>query len=128
LLIKNSGGIFMNIIEDKTFEFAIRVVNASKYLREEKKEYVLSKQLLRSGTSIGANVSEAVRGQSKKDFIAKMYISLKEANESRYWIRLLQSTGYFEEKLGMSLIKDVDEIIKIIYSIIRSSKNSIDNS
>jgi len=115
----------MNVIEDKSFKFAVRIVKASKYLVKTKKEYVLSKQLLRSGTSIGANVSEAIRGQSKKDFIAKLYISLKEANESRYWIRLLKETDYFEGKEADSLLLDIDEIIKILYSIIKSSEKNL---
>ncbi len=88
----------------------------------EKKEYVLSKQLLRSGTSIGANAEEAVGGQSEKDFIAKMSISYKEARESRYWIRLLYDTGYITETRKDELIVLIDELLRIIGSIIKSSK------
>ena len=87
-----------NAIEEKSFEFAVRIVNLYKYLTSEKKEYVLSNQLLRSGTSIGANVAEAERGQSRPDFNSKMNNALKEANESFYWLRLLYRTEYLSEK------------------------------
>ena len=83
-----------NIIVDKSFEFAIRVVNLYKYLCEKKNEYTLSKQLLRSGTSIGANVVEAQQAQSKADFISKISIALKEATETKYWLQLLQAANY----------------------------------
>ena len=86
-----------NIIEKKSFDFAIRIVKLYKFLCNEKNEFVLSKQLLRSGTSIGANVAEAQRGQSKADFAAKMNIALKEANETGYWLELLYKTGYLSE-------------------------------
>ncbi len=86
-----------NILLDKSFAFAIRVVKACKYLSEEKKEFVISKQFLRSGTSIGANCEEAVGGQSKADFVSKISIAYKEARETKYWIRLLYATNYFEE-------------------------------
>ena len=86
-----------NIIVDKSFDFAVRIVNLNKYLNNEQKEYVLSKQLLRSGTSIGANVSEAERAQSKADFISKMSIALKEANETNYWLKLLYKTDYLNK-------------------------------
>lgn len=110
-----------NIIEEKSFDFAVRIVNLYKYLTNEKKEYVLSKQLLRSGTSIGANVSEAERAQSKADFIAKFSIALKEANETLYWIKLLYKTDYFTEMQFASLEKDTTEIIKILISICKTS-------
>ena len=88
-----------NIIETKSFAFAVRIVNLYKMLTNDRKEYVLSKQLLRSGTSIGANVSEAERGQTKPDFYAKMCIALKEANETHYWLRLLYETEYLSRQL-----------------------------
>ena len=110
-----------NVIENKSFDFAVRIVNLHKHLSAEKKEFVLSKQLLRSGTSIGANVSEAVRGQSKADFLAKMSIALKEANESHYWIRLLYKTDFLTEQEFNSLENDVVELIKILSSICKSS-------
>jgi len=113
-----------NIILDKSFEFAIRVVKLYKYLCDEKKEYVLSKQLLRCGTSIGANINEAQAGQSKADFIAKMSISSKEARESKYWIDLLIKTDYLDinESHVQSILKDIEEIIKLLTSIIKTSQ------
>jgi len=110
-----------NVIENKSFDFAVRIVNLHKHLSAEKKEFVLSKQLLRSGTSIGANVSEAVRGQSKADFLAKMSIALKEANESHYWIRLLYKTDFLTEQEFNSIENDVVELIKILSSICKTS-------
>ena len=110
-----------NIIRDKSYAFAIRIVNAYKFLTESKKEFVLSKQLLRSGTSIGANVSEAVRGQSKADFSAKMCIALKEANESHYWIRLLYKTDFLTEQEFNSIENDIVELIKILSSICKTA-------
>ncbi len=101
-----------NILLEKSFAFAIRVVNAYKYLIEDKKEYVLSKQFLRSGTSIGANSEEAVGGQSKADFISKISIAYKEARETKYWIRLLKATNYFDESQADSLLIDLDELLK----------------
>ena len=106
-----------SIIESKSFNFAVRIVKLYQYLCEEKKEYVLSKQLLRCGTSIGANVSEAQRGQSKPDFYAKIAISLKEANEARYWIHLLHATEYLSNKEYKSLDSDINEIISILVAI-----------
>ncbi len=110
-----------NVIENKSFDFAVRIVNLHKHLSAEKKEFVLSKQLLRSGTSIGANVSEAVRGQSKADFLAKMCIALKEANESHYWIRLLYKTNFLTEQEFNSIEDDAVELIKILSSICKTS-------
>ena len=110
-----------NVIESKSFDFAVRIVNLHKHLSAEKKEYVLSQQLLRSGTSIGANVSEALRGQSKADFLAKMCIALKEANESHYWIRLLYKTEFLSEQDFNSIEKDAVELIKILSSICKTS-------
>ena len=111
-----------SIIETKSFQFAIRVVKLYKYLCEEKREYILSKQLVRCGTSIGANVSEAQRGQSKPDFYAKIAISLKEANETRYWIRLLHATEYLSDKEYVSLDADINEIISILVAICNSKE------
>lgn len=111
-----------NIIEQKSFDFAVRIVKLYKYLSAEKKEFVLSKQLLRSGTSIGANVFEAERAHSKADFFAKMTIALKEANESYYWIKLLNATDYLTEIEYDSLSNDIDEIISILTSITKTIK------
>ena len=109
-----------SIIEEKSFKFAIRIVNLYKHLCADKKEYVMSKQVLRSGTSIGANVSEAERGQTKPDFYAKLSIALKEANETCYWIRLLHATDYLDDKEFTSLFADVNELISILVAICKS--------
>ena len=111
-----------SIIERKSFDFAVRIVKLYQYLCEEKKEYILSKQLLRCGTSIGANVSEAQRGQSKPDFYAKIAIALKEANETRYWIRLLHATEYLNDKEYSNLDCDINEIISILVAICNSKE------
>lgn len=111
------------IIVDKSFDFAVRIVKLYRYLCDEKKEFVLSKQLLRSGTSIGANVSEAQRGQSKNDFYAKYAIALKEASETEYWIKLLNATDYLSEKEFLSLYSDINEIISILVTICNSKKD-----
>ena len=114
----------MRIIADKSFQFAIRVVNIFKYLTDEKKEFVLSKQLLRSGTSIGANISEGEFGESKSDFIHKHAIALKECNETIYWIKLLRATNYIKEKEYQSIMDDAIEIRKILVSIINTAKRN----
>ncbi|WFA08490.1 four helix bundle protein [Tissierella sp. Yu-01] len=115
-----------NIIETKSYKFAIDIVNIYKEL-QSKNEYVLSKQLLRSGTSIGANVMEGLRGNSRKDFLFKMNIALKEANETEYWIRLLIDTGYLNKKDNYKLISDCKEICRILNSIVRTTKqNGVD--
>jgi len=113
-----------NIVLDKSFKFAIRVVKLYKYLCNEKKEFVLSKQLLRCGTSIGANVNEAQAGQSRADFISKMSIASKEARESKYWIELLIKTDYLDIKDNhtKSLLNDIKEIQKLLTSIVKSSQ------
>ena len=111
-----------NIIVDKSKAFAVRIINLYKYLCENKKEYTLSKQLLRSGTSIGANVKEAVRAQSKADFVAKMSIALKEASETEYWIELLHETDFIDDKQFDSIYADNNELLKLLMSIVKSSK------
>ena len=110
-----------NVSVEKTFEFAVRIVNLYKYLVNEHKEYVLSKQLLRCGTSIGANVAEAQRGQSKADFISKMSIALKEANETEYWLKLLYRTDYLRQEQYSSIITDAQEIIGLLTAICRTA-------
>lgn len=104
----------------KSFEFAVRIVNLYKFLTTEHKEYTLSRQLLRAGTSIGANVAEAQRGQSKADFLAKMSIALKEANETQYWLRLLHRTEYLNGPQFESINNDVDELISILTAICKN--------
>ncbi len=115
-----------NIILNKSFDFAIRIVKLYKYLSNDKKEFILSKQLLRCGTSIGANINEAQAGQSKADFISKMSIASKEARETKYWIDLLIKTDYLniKESHVESLVTDINEIIYIITKIVKSSKDN----
>ncbi|MBS1550480.1 MAG: four helix bundle protein [Bacteroidetes bacterium] len=114
-----------NIIKDKSYKYALRIINLYKYLIEDKKEYVLSKQILRSGTSIGANIEEGIGSPSKKDFINKFFVAHKEARESHYWIRLLRDSKYLDYKLAESLLNDCDEILKITGKIISTSRKSI---
>lgn len=111
-----------NIIVDKSKAFALRIIKLYRYLCDEKKECVLSKQLLRSGTSVGANVKEAINGQSKADFYAKMYIAYKEANESEYWLELLFESGYINQEAFNSIYADCKELIKILTSITKTQK------
>ena len=113
-----------NIVRDKSYAFAVRIVKVYKYLCEEKKEYTLSKQLLRSGTSIGANIEEAIGGQSRKDFFAKLTIAYKEARETHYWVRLLTDTDYISQEQSRSLLNDSEELLKIIGSIQKTIRNS----
>lgn len=111
-----------NLIVKKTIEFSVRIVNLYKFLKETKDENVMSKQLLRCATSIGANVNEAIYGQSKLDFMSKFSISLKETSETNYWLLLLYRTGYLSETQYISLKTDCDEIFKIITAIVKTSK------
>ena len=113
-----------NIIVDKSFQFAIRIVKLNQYLQANHKEYVLSKQLLRAGTSIGANIAEAQQAQSRADFISKISISLKETSETKYWIRLLNATDYLNDAETDSILKDCIELERILVSILKSSKQS----
>ena len=110
------------MIEEKSFLFAIRVIKLSQYLRERHCENVLIQQLLRSGTSIGANVSEAEQAQSRADFISKMSIALKETSETKYWIKLVFATNYLTESEKESILSDCVEIEKMLTSIIKTSK------
>ncbi len=112
-----------NILYDKSYLFAIRVVKLSQFLVKEKKEYILSKQILRSGTSIGALVSESKYAQSRADFINKLMVALKEANETQYWINLLYDTDYITEQMHKSLYSDIDEIISLLVAITKTIKN-----
>lgn len=114
-----------NIIKEKTYNFSLRIIKLYKYLVENKKEFVLSKQVIRSGTSIGANVEEGLGSPTKKDFIYKFFTVHKEARESHYWIRLLRDSDYLECKIAESLLSDCDEILKITGKIISTSKKSI---
>ena len=107
---------------DKSYDFALRTAKLYLFLREEKKEFEMSKQILRSGTSIGANVEEAIGGQSRKDFASKLGIAYKEAREAHYWLRLLRDSELLELKLANSFIQDAEEIKKILASILKTSK------
>ena len=113
-----------SIIENKSFEFAIRTVNLYKHLITEKKEYIMSKQLLKSGTSIGANVSEGEQGPTKADFHSKMCLALKESNETYYWLRLLFATEYLTEKEYLSMEPDIKEIIALLTSICKTTQQN----
>ena len=109
-------------VEQKSFQFAIRIVNLYRHLRLSKKEFVLSKQLLRSGTSIGANIAEAQQAQSRSDFVSKMNIALKETAETDYWMRLLHATEYLSDQEFQSMIVDCREIGKMLTAIVKSAR------
>ena len=114
-----------NILQEKSFAFAVRIVKLYKFLCEEKKDYVLSKQILRSGTSIGANIEEGIAGQSDKDFLSKLSISYKEARETVYWLRLLFATDFLTKEQVDSLTHDAEELCKILSKIIITTKNKL---
>lgn len=114
--------IMESIIEQKSFRFAIRIVNLCRHVRSTKKEYTLFGQLLRSGTSIGANITEAQQAQSKADFVSKLSIALKEASETKYWIRLLHATEYLSAQEYQSICADCTEIEKILVASIKTAK------
>jgi four helix bundle protein len=123
LRVKSFGFFFISkmktesVVVRKSYDFALRIVKLYKFLVEEQKEYVLSKQILRSGTSVGANIEEAEGGQSKKDFIAKITIAYKEARETNYWIRILRDSVFIDTKQAESLLADCVELQKILASI-----------
>ncbi len=112
-----------NIILAKTFQFALRIIKLFSHLKENKVAHELSVQILKSGTSIGANVEEAIGGSSRKDFIHKLEIAYKETGETRYWLKLMKESKLLEEKLSISLITDSEEILRILTSILKSSKS-----
>jgi four helix bundle protein len=114
-----------NAVVDKSKRFALRIIKLYQYLTETKKEYVMSKQILRSGTSIGSNIREAIRAQSKPDFYTKLYISLKEAEESLYWLELLYESGYIEKPHFDSIYADAEEIVKILVAITKNQGKTI---
>ena len=113
-----------NIVEYKSFRFAVRIVKLYKHLSDVKKEYVLSKQLLRSGTSIGANIAESQQAQSRADFLSKLNIALKEATETKYWLRLLKETEYLSAAEFDSIYPNCVEIEKLLVTIVKSTKNN----
>ena len=116
-----------NVIVEKSENFAVRIVRLYQFLCDEKKEFILSKQLLRCGTSIGANIHEATHGESKLDFIHKLSIALKEANETSYWLRLLYKTQYLTQTQCKSINTDCKEFLKLLTSIIKTAKKNLDN-
>ncbi|MDP1746341.1 MAG: four helix bundle protein [Bacteroidota bacterium] len=117
-LVKQKG----SIVGQKSYAFALTIIKLYKNLSTEKREFILSKQVLRSGTSIGANINEALAGESKRDFIHKMSISLKEARETAYWLNLLSDSGYIEKDEYTALINNCNELMKILSSIILTTK------
>jgi four helix bundle protein len=114
-----------NQIQIKSYAFALRIVKLYRYLIEERKEFVLSKQILRSGTSIGANVEEAIGGQTRADFICKLAIAYKEARETHYWIRILRDSDFISEKQAKSILKDIEDILKIVAKIQITTKKPL---
>lgn len=112
-----------NIIQEKNFCFALRIIKLYKYLKDNKNEYVLSKQLLRSGTSIGSNIEESIGGQSKNDFVSKISVAYKESRETLYWLKLLKASNYLNQKQSELLINDCEEIIRIITKIQKTMKS-----
>lgn len=121
--MENERGGRRNVVREKSFAFALRVVKLAKYLQEQKREFVLAKQVLRSGTAIGALVREAEHAQSKADFINKMSIALKEANETDYWLDLLHQSDYVTSESHASIHPDIQELIKLLVSIVKTSKS-----
>ena len=121
----DTGGRKPNVVRDKSFAFALRVVKLARHLQDGKREFVLSRQLLRSGTAVGALVREAEHAQSKADFINKMSIALKEANETDYWIDLLHQAGLITQESHGSMHPDVQELIKLLVAIVKTSKSGL---
>ena len=113
-----------NILKDKSIAFAIRTVNCYKFLEKERNERVMSKQLLRCGTSIGANIHEGIYGQSVADFVSKLSIALKEASETSYWLLILHDTDFLSDEMHDSLKSDIDSIIKLLISSLKTTKKN----
>ncbi|KAJ52324.1 four helix bundle protein [Clostridium tetanomorphum] len=114
-----------SLVYNKAFKFAIRIVNLYKHLCKEKSKYIISKQVLRSGTSIGANIKEAVQASSKRDFLMKMNIALKEASETDYWLELLEETNYIDDKASQSIINECTELNNMLISIVKTTKENL---
>ena len=114
-----------NILGEKSYKFALRMIKLYKFMVAEHKEFVLSKQVLRSGTSIGANIEESIHAQSKPDFIHKLSIAQKEASETSYWIKLLRDSDYLNKKLADSLFNDCEEIQKLLTASIKTAKSNL---
>ncbi|MDR0798713.1 MAG: four helix bundle protein [Dysgonamonadaceae bacterium] len=116
-----------SIVMVKAYDFALRIIKAYKFLNKEQREFVLSKQMLRSGTAIGALIKEGEHAQSKADFINKMNVALKEANETEYWLMLLKDSEYIDEKCFLSIHSDCSELIRILASIVKTTKQNNKN-
>ena len=114
-----------NIVVQKSYDFSLKIVRLYKDLIEKKKDYVISRQILRSGTAIGSNVEEAIGGQSKKDFVAKLSIAYKEARETHYWLRILRDSDFMEKEQAEEFLKDCDELMRIIGSIQKTIKSQL---
>ena len=114
-----------NILQEKSYDFALRIIKLQQFLNHDKKEYVLSKQILRSGTSIGANVEEAIGAISEKDFAAKVSIAQKEARETHYWLRLLRDSDYLTEKQSNGIIEECEELVKLATAIVKSMQEKL---
>ena len=117
----------MSVLAEKSYAFSIRIVKCSEHLQNEKKEYIMSKQLLRSGTAVGALVAESKYAQSKADFINKLYVSLKEANETKYWLRLLKDCDYLNDTMAESLLVDIESLIRMLSSSTKTAKENLKN-
>ncbi len=117
-----------NVVQGKSYAFALRIVKLYRYLCDEKKEFILSRQIVRSGTSIGANIEEAIGGQSDRDFLSKMSIAYKEARETHYWLRLLRDSDILQNQHTDSIIDDCEELLKLSGSVIKTMKLKIPNS
>ena len=117
-----------SIIQSKSYAFSLRIIKLYQYLIKEKQEFVLAKQILRCGTSIGANVEESIGGQSEKDFLAKLFIAYKEARETKYWINLLVDSNILEAEIASSLQEDCEELLKIIGKTISTMKSKLKNN
>jgi len=117
-----------NVLLTKSYRFAVRIIKLYQFLTEEKKDYTIGKQILRSGTSIGSNAEEAMGGQSDRDFVNKLSIGYKEARETHYWLRLLRDTNYLTNELAASLLNDCEELLKIIGSILKTMRGKTDSN
>ena len=114
-----------SVLSTKSYTFALRIIKLYQFMADERREYVLSKQVLKSGTSIGANIEESVHAQSKVDFVHKLSIAQKEANETNYWLRLLKDAGYIEEKHAVSFLTDCEEIQRLLTASIKTAKSNL---
>ena len=123
-----TGKVKDSLLRDKSFAFALRIVKLNKYLIDERREFTLSKQVLRSGTSIGANIEEAVHAQSRIDFIHKLSIAQKEASETNYWLRLLKESDMLNAKLGLSLLGDCEELQRLLAASIKTAKSKLNTN